>query len=287
MTRRIEAFILLRTGWRPEIAAFAKAIEDRFPEIGPVAGHAAAAESGTPDRLEVDGASVALSVVNAPYPPEQLLAPVRLIDHVDPDALVATQLAYVMLSAEAPEGEAEIVEAYAALVTLVAATVTAEAPALAAFWSESWRLLAPPEMARAAERVMEGDPPRDVWISFAELRGQRAGGGANRGLMSFGLRAFCGREVEVAPAPMTLAEAEAMARTVVARMLDGPAIADGESLEHEGRVAPATLRLADRYLRPRQPAVVVVVPDAVVAADTLEPKEQAKRGGFVGRLFGR
>ncbi|MEL6208992.1 MAG: hypothetical protein AAFR44_02180, partial [Pseudomonadota bacterium] len=96
-----------------------------------------------------------MSIVNAPYPPEALLSPTRLIDHVDPEPLVANQAAYVLLAVEGPDidpqafGKAaaeasEIAQAYAALLTLAASVVAAEAPAMAAFWADSWRLV-PPE----------------------------------------------------------------------------------------------------------------------------------------------
>lgn len=285
-TTRVECFVLLRMGWHPPVEELCEKIRERFPMLESVTGVGAEADSGMPDKITIDGATVSLSVVNAPYPPESLLAPVRLIEHVDPDGLASAQLAYVMLSAEAPEGSAELAEAYSALLTLVASVVAGDAPSVACFWSESWRLVSPADMINAAERIVDGDFPRDLWISFAEVKGAKAGGPGNRGLLSFGLRVFTGREVEVAPAPIPLATAEALARTIAYRLIDEQKPIDFDTLSFSGLEEPVTLRFAETFLRPRQPALVAVPGNSVYGADTLEPKDAGKRGGLMGRLFG-
>ncbi|MEL6198454.1 MAG: hypothetical protein AAFT19_11445, partial [Pseudomonadota bacterium] len=255
-TTRIECFVLLRLGWRSPVEDLCGKISERFPMLESVTGVAAEPDSGMPDKITIDGATVSLSVVNAPYPPESLLAPVRLIEHVDPEGLASAQLAYVMLSAEAPEGSAELAEAYSALVTMVASVVASDAPSVACFWSESWRLISPADMINAAERIVDGDFPRDLWISFAEVKGARAGGPGNRGILSFGLRVFTGREVEVAPAPLPLSTVEALARGMAYRLIDEQTPIDFDALQHPGVDGPVVLRVADTFLRPRQPVLV-------------------------------
>ncbi|MEM9783341.1 MAG: hypothetical protein AAF899_12815 [Pseudomonadota bacterium] len=296
MANRQECFVLLRMGWRPPLAEFAATMQKRFPELGRIAGTDAPPDSGMPGTLLVDGVSISMTIVNAPYPQEQLFAPVRLLNHIDPESLLANQLAYVLLAVEGPdidvsrigkaaEAQADTAAAFAALLTLTASAIAGEAPAIACFWADSWRLVQPEMMVEAGERVMEGDLPHDIWVSFAEVKGPRAGGGENRAMMSFGLRKFCGREVEVAGAPMSLAAMERVALQLCDRMRagDGPIDYDGFDMGGGGR---CVLRLAERFMRPRQPAVVAVPPDSAVDAETLELKN-AKRGGIAGRLFGK
>ncbi|MEM6972368.1 MAG: hypothetical protein AAF577_06140 [Pseudomonadota bacterium] len=303
MANRHECFVLLRTGWRPPMAEIAAAMQQRYPELGRVAGTDAPAESGMPGTLLLDGVTVSVTIVNAPYPLEQMFAPVRLLNHVDPESLVAAQLAYVMLGVEGPDvdqgmigkgaaEQAEVAAAYAALLTLIAGTICAQAPALGAFWSESWRLMPPDTMTDAAERVMEGELPLDVWISYAEVKGNRAGGPDNRAMLSFGLRRFCGREVEVAGAPMSLAAMEKLARAHADRLRAGNVPMDNDGYDAPGGSGSGggggrgILRMVDRFMRPRQPALVIVPPDSSVDPETLEMKG-AKKSGIAGRLFGR
>lgn len=296
MANRQECFVLLRTGWRPPLAEFAAAMQKRYPELGRIAATDAPPDSGMPGTVLVDGVSVMMTIVNAPYPQEQLFSPVKLLNHVDPESLLASQLAYVLLAVEGPDvdmtrigkaaaDQADTAAAYAALLTLVASVVAAEAPATACFWAESWRLMPPDVMVDAGERVMEGELPLDVWISYAEVKGTRAGGGDNRAMLSFGLRKFCGREVEVAGAPMSLAAMEKLASKLADRMRSGEAPIDHDGYDASGGNR-GILRLAERFLRPRQPVVVAVPPDSNIDAETLEPKG-TKRGGIAGRLFGR
>ncbi|MEL6266368.1 MAG: hypothetical protein AAFR52_12095, partial [Pseudomonadota bacterium] len=232
MANRQECFVLLRTGWRPGMAEFSGMIRARYPELGRVAGTDGPPDSGMPSTVLIDGITISMSIVNAPYPPEALLSPTRLIDHVDPEPLVANQAAYVLLAVEGPDidpqafGKAaaeasEIAQAYAALLTLAASVVAAEAPAMAAFWADSWRLVPPERLVEAGEGIMDGRLPWELWTSFAEVKGARAGGGDNRALISFGLRKFAGREVEVAPSPIPLVEAEKLAQAMVGRLIAG------------------------------------------------------------------
>lgn len=286
MTVRVECFVLLGgTGWQPDVGALGRALSARYPELGTIEGVPASGEGWPPARLVVDGASVSLSVVNAPYPVEGLLSPVRLVDHVDPRGLVRDQVAYVMIGADAPEG-AELVEAFCGLVTLVAEQVARDAPTLAVFWASSWRLMPLSGIETAATRVMAGDPPRELWLSWAELTGERAGGEGNRCLMSFGLRAFTGREVEMAPAPVALAPALEVARRLADRMIDGPVPEDHDALDDTALGRPAVLRLAQRFLRPAQPALVIVPEGSPIEAETLRPRRVEQPRGLMGRLFG-
>lgn len=285
MTVRLEGLVLLERVWRPDPDALAAGLAARYPVLGRIDSVEAGAESGLPHRLTIEGATVSISTVAAPYPNESLVAPVRLVDQLDPRRLAPNQLAYAMVAAEAPE-DPELAEAFSALVTLVTAEIARTGPALAAFWSSSWRLVPLGTIEAAADRVMAGEPPRDLWISFAELTGERAGGEGNRCLMSFGLRHFAGREVEMAPAPVERAPAEAMARRLAERMIAGEMPADHEALVDPDLGRAAVLRLADRFLRPAQPAVVVVPEDSPIEAETLRPRRRAEPArGLVGRLF--
>lgn len=296
MATRIEAYVLLNGSWKPDAAEFAAVLEARYPGIGRVEATGAEEGSGRPHVFSVDGAAVQMSIVNAPYPPEQLTPPLRLVEHVDPEVPARMQVAYAILSAEwtplegedAARANAEIAGAYNALLTLLAATVASEAPSVATFWAESWRIKTEEEMAEAASALMRGRPPYDLWYSLAELKGARVGGAEMRGMMSFGLKVFCDREVELAPAPVTPVTAHALSRIVAERLLTGELVEDREPLAHEALEEPAVIRLADRFMRPRQQVVLLVLPGATINSETLEPKRQvgAARGGLVSRLFG-
>ncbi|MEL6768551.1 MAG: hypothetical protein AAFP17_15325 [Pseudomonadota bacterium] len=297
MTTRIEAFVLLNGGWKPDAMDFAADLGARYPGIGRVRGKQAEEGSGTPHVIGVDGASVQMSIVNAPYPTEQLLPPLRLIEHVDPEPVARAQAAYVMLSAEWPDIDAEeapvecaeIAGAYSALLTLVTAMVVRQAPSIAAFWTESWRFWTAEQIEAAADGVMRGEPPLSLWYSLAEIKGAKAGGGDMRGAMSFGLKPFCGREVEVAPAPLGAVTVQMLAKEMAERMIAGERIEDHEPLHRPGMEEPAVVRLADRFMRPRQPVVLVVPPGAGIDAQSLESKKAAgaaRSGGLVSRFFG-
>jgi hypothetical protein len=279
----------LKLGWKPELGEVCAAIERRFPEIGRVRASAAKPDSGVADTFLIDGATVSMSIVNAPYPPEQLIPPVRLVEHVDADAVGRAHLCYVMLSAEAPEG-IEWAQAYSALVTLVASVVAEEAPALAAFWASSWALRTPEGLREAADEIMAGGVPRSFWVSLAEVRSAKVNGIEMRGMMSFGLRPFAGREIELAPAPISLAAARAFSEKLADRMLAGEMPEDWETIAIAGHEKPAVVRLAERFMRPSQPVALIVAHGATVDPETLKPRKggiAAKGGGgLVSRLFG-
>ncbi|MEO0822296.1 MAG: hypothetical protein AAF074_17935, partial [Pseudomonadota bacterium] len=198
-------------------------------------------------------------------------------------------VAYVILASEYPEGNPELGEAFSALLTLICSVVCEQAPALAAFWKESWRLRTPAEMSEAAAAVMQGRAPRDLWISFAEVRAAKVGGMEMRGMMSFGLRNFCDREVEVAPAPVDPETALEVSRLVAARLMDGDTLEDRQEIALTGFGEPAILRLTDRFMRPRQPVALLVLPGATVDPETLETRRSStasKPGGsIVSRIF--
>ncbi|MEM7497676.1 MAG: hypothetical protein AAF371_06755 [Pseudomonadota bacterium] len=297
MPTRIEAYVLLNGAWSPDAMDFAAALSARFPGIGRVRGKQAEAGSGTPHTVSVDGATVQISVVNAPYPTEQLMPPLRLMEDIDPEPAARAQVAYAMLSSEWPdiegeeqaEAKAEIALAFSALLTLVTAQVMRDAPSLLAFWTESWRLRTAEEMDAAADGVMQGKPPFDLWYSLAEIKGSRAGGDDMRGTMSFGLRPFCGREIEVAPAPVSAAATEALARGMAKRLIEGKRVEDYEALPHPALEEPAVVRLADRFMRPRQPVVLIVPPGAGIDSESLQAKKSggaSRSAGLVSRLFG-
>ncbi|MEM6679159.1 MAG: hypothetical protein AAF675_14940 [Pseudomonadota bacterium] len=295
MTPRLEAYVLLNGPWKPDAGEFATVLEARYPGIGRVRGDAPEEGSGMPTVFTVDGAAVQVSMVGAPYPPEQLEPPMRLLEHVDTEEVARAHVAYMMISTEWTASDdpddagenAEMAAAYAALLTLVTATVAEEAPALAAFWTESWRFVSIDEIKEAAAAVMRGEPPLSLWYALAEVKGARAGGGDMRGMMSFGLRAFCGREIEVAPAPLSAMAAQGIARDLAERIFAGDLPEDHAALPHDALEAPAVLRHAERFMRPQQPVALIVPPGASIDVETLEPKRSGggNRGGLVSRFF--
>ncbi|MCL5778869.1 hypothetical protein M1105_18000 [Limibaculum sp. FT325] len=295
MSIRIDAYVLLRRSWRPDFDAVAAEFEWRYPQIGrPRLRRSQGSE--TQATMVVEGAPVEISVVGAPYPPEQLHPPLRTLGH-DAEAverLTAGHAAYVVISTFCEAEGLELACAHAALVTLVASVVAAKAEAMAVMWPDSWACMDPEAFEEAAASVLRGQPPLNLWLAFAHSNPAAVGGAEMTGIASLGLRTFLGRELELAPMPSISGEAIGCMREAARRLLSG------EWLPHDfGEIAlrsfatPLGVRLAEEgFLRRGVPAIVLVAPDAAVELRTLQrktaqPAAAAGNGGLFKRIFKR
>lgn len=119
----------------------------------------------------------------------------------------------------------------AALVTLVAASLSEMVPCTALYWATSETLHRPGDFRRYAEPVQSGHRAAAIWTQLQMLEGPRTTSGeATVTGVSFGMRPFIGREIELAPT--TLPHLEAGKRLIGAidmSLTRGPVLKDGDT----------------------------------------------------------
>ncbi|MBK0398073.1 hypothetical protein H0I76_02635 [Limibaculum sp. M0105] len=295
MSIRVEAYVLMKRAWRADFEGVASDFEWRYPQIGKPRlmrnrgnDHQAA--------IVVEGAQVEISAVSAPYPQEQLHPPMRTLGHdaAEVDRLTEGQAAYAVVSTSFDGDGLDINLAHAALVTLMTGVVAHRANALAVIWPDSWVCQTPKAFEDAAASVLRGQAPVNLWCAFAQSNPPQLGGAEMTGIVSFGLRKFIGRELELAPTPAVPGEAIACMREAARRLLAGEwEPADYGEIALKSFASPLGVRLADQgFLRPGMPAVVLVAPEAAVDLRTLARKTgkdapAAEGAGLLKRIFGR
>ena len=291
MSIRLEAFVLLKKAWKPDLGAIMAELDWRYPQAGRTRVRRDGATNEAAGTIYVDGAPVEIALVNAPYPAEQLNPPMRLIDREG--AIAASgHSAYILVSVTSPSDELDWIKVHAALLTLVTTVVAVKSGAVCVFWSESWACITPEQLEEAAGAVMRGEPPVEFWVSFAQARPARVAGEAMSGIASFGLRPFVGRELEIAPIPAMPTGAVGCLRAAARRLLTVEWEPwDRQAVKLNSFAEPLTVRFIDAgFMRRGVPAMVLIAPDASVDAETLGRKPGAaegRRAGVLGRLFRR
>ena len=275
MSRHFTATVLLEQYWPLDIDALASAVRKRFPEIGEVEGVAGQAEGMDSGLLRIEGGNVVVTSIASALPVDQLSPQLKVLRGWDSAPALLRQRAQITISCGGRLPGLEGAEAHAAVVHFVAAAVTDVAPAVAVFWQRGYALTEPKAFASASGKLLDGHMPLSTWVSFANVvpRGFRAEDAT--GMVSYGLRPFIGRELELAPRPCTPREAYATISAVSRRILDtGISLRDGMKLERLGDAGPdLVVRERTYWLRRDLSAYVLVAADSVVDRETLKPRE--------------
>ncbi|MGD1924104.1 MAG: hypothetical protein ACFB03_07915 [Paracoccaceae bacterium] len=273
MSRHFSATLLLDRPWQLNIDAIATALRSLFPQIGDVdsvPGQAADQDAGV---LIIEGATVVVQSVSAPIDPDELTPPLRPLRAEGADAAAAQHTAQVVITAGGALPGLEGGEAYAALVHFVAAAALTVSPASAVFWRQGWALTRATTFSASTTMLLEGKMPVGTWISFASVvpTGYRPEDGM--GMVTYGMRPFIGRELELAPRPGDARKAFQTLGAICRMLLDkGITLADGARLRTDDESPVFLVRERTYWLRRDLSAFVLVSDDAVVDPETLKPR---------------
>ncbi|MEM9061980.1 MAG: hypothetical protein AAGD13_16080 [Pseudomonadota bacterium] len=273
MSRHFSATLLLDRPWRLNIDAVATALRSLFPQIGEVdsvPGQAADEDAGV---LIIEGATVVVQSVDAPVDSADLTPPLRPLRAEGADAAATQHSSHVIITAGGALPGLEGGEAYAALVHFVAAAALTVAPASAVFWRQGWALTRSSTFSAATSMLLEGKMPVGTWVSFASVvpSGYRPEDGM--GMVTYGMRPFVGRELELAPRPGDARSAFQTLGAICRMLLDkGTALSDGARLRTDDDAPILMVRERTYWLRRDLSAFVLVSEDAIVDSETLKPR---------------
>ncbi|MEM1382931.1 MAG: hypothetical protein AAF713_17215 [Pseudomonadota bacterium] len=297
MALRFNAVVLLERAWTPDIGSIAALIAQHYPVLGKPDWRM----EGDEGVLVLDGAEVRIATVPAALLSSDLKPPMLMLGQPDANAIAERQKAHVVVSAEG-EGEGQgptWTKAYAAITTLVTTIVASEAPALLSiFWPHASVFWTLEQAQRAAEAILSGSTPLEQWIGFAIVTPSNIDRDDVGGMVTWGLRAFVGKEIELAPAPLPPAQVGRHVIGVCKLILDGGAtFRDRETLRADAGGPVFVIRERDFWLRRGIPAYVLISEDAVVDPETLLPKSalaakdekepEEKGASFLNRLLRR
>lgn len=276
MSRHFSAILLLDRVVPLDIKGIARAVEQQFPEIGEieaVAGHYGQGESGL---LRIEGAHVVLTLTAQPLPREEVDPPLKVLRSWNPEAALSHQKAYLTVSCGGGLEGLEGAEAYAAVVHVVTAAAASLMPGLGVLWQRGFALTDAVDFYESAKTLMAGHMPLGAWVSFASIVPRGYSPKQALGMVTYGLRPFIGREVELAPRPCDARTAYDSLSSVARDVLDrGTLLADGQRLMTGGATGfQVTVRARNYWLRRDQSAFVLVSDDSVVSAKTLRVRER-------------
>ena len=272
MPRQFTATILLEEPGEPEVEAIAATMAMRFPTIGRIGALPATGESD--GAVTIDGARVTLRLSDR-VPEEGFLPPLKLIRPWDPVRAIRRHTAALEVACGGELPGLEGAEAYAAAVHFVATAACQVAPATAILWREGWAVSDPEAFARDAESILSGCMPLSSWVGFAAIVPRGHAPEEATGMVTYGLRPFIGREIELAPRPGGPREACRCVSRVARMALDrGIALEDGQHLADPGGAFAVTVRERNYWLRPDHSAYVLVADDSFVDAETLKPRNR-------------
>lgn len=120
----------------------------------------------------------------------------------------------------------------AAYVTMATAAIAALTPALAVVWSTGDAVSEAAQFQHAAGMLAQKQISPEAWVGFEWLDGPRTPQGERTlAVVTTGLRAFIGREIEWLPSPLPpLTIAQRMIGLLQYLIVSGPVIADGDTL---------------------------------------------------------
>lgn len=276
MSRHFTAVLLLDQVVPLDLDGLAKAVAAEFPEIGEieaVVGHVEGEDSGL---LRIDGGNVVVTLTPEPFPEDQFSPELQVQRSWESDDAIRGQKAHVTLTCGGRIAGLEGAEAYAAAVHFVAAALTRLLPVTAVFWQQGYVLSEPTDFHASARKLLGGRMPLGAWISFATIVPKGFSKDVALGIVTYGMRPFIGREIELAPRPGTPRAAYECVAAVARDILDrGTTLVDGQQFITGGEAGfGVTVRERTFWLRRDLSAFVLVSDDAVVEAETLRPRER-------------
>lgn len=272
-SRGFSAIVLLEDGWDLDVEAVAATVALRFPTIGRIE-----TRSGTaldePGAVLIDGATVTMQMLPGRVPSDRLSPPLNPVRTWNPESVVRRHVGAVEITCGGELAGLEGAEAYAAAVHFVATAACRVAPASAVLWREGWVLSTPEAFAAGAEKILAGRMPLNAWISFAPIVPKGFGPEDATGMVTYGLRHFIGRELELAPRPCNPRDAHRSISRIARMTLEaGLTLEDGQQLSDDCEPA-LTVRERTFWLRRDLSAYVLVAADSVVDTETLTPRSQ-------------
>jgi hypothetical protein len=145
---------------------------------------------------------------------------------------MSAQTAHIIVGAlSEAEGHGPCVD-HASVVTVIAAAIASMTPTIGVYWSNGGTVTEAGHFVQAAERLVAGRPPADLWVQLRWLDGSPTPEGERTlAVVTTGLSAFVGREVEFMPAPLPPAViADRTLGTLTYLLTHGPVLKDEDSL---------------------------------------------------------
>lgn len=275
MSRHFSAVLLLDWVSPFDIQALANAVQSHFPGIGCVDAVRGQSDGMASGLLRIDGGHVVATLTDHPFPVEQLSPRLQVLRSWKPERAIARQQGYLTLSCGGGLEGLEGAEAYAAAVHFVAAAATRMLPVTGVFWQRGFSLCDPIDFYDSCGALLRGRMPLGAWVSFASIVPKGYVPECATGMVTYGMRPFIGREIELAPRPCTPRVAHDCLSAVARKALDqGVRLVDGQRCVIGGDAGFAvTVKARTYWLRRDQSAFVLVADDSVVEADTLRPRQ--------------
>ena len=270
MSRHFSANLLLERPWDLNIDAIASALRTLFPTIGAVDSVHGQADDSDAGVLIIEGATVVVQSFPKPVPAEDLTPELRPLRAGGADDAAKAHTAHLTISAGGALPGLEGAEAYAALVHFVAAAALSITPATAVFWKNGWTLSRAETFSAAADMLLQGKMPVGTWLSFAVIvpTGMQPSDGT--GMVTYGLRPFIGRELELAPRPCEARSAFQTLNAISRKVLDtGAKLSEGINIRSEDGHTSFVVRERNYWLRRDSSAYVLIADDAVIDPVTL------------------
>lgn len=275
MPRHFSATILMQRPWALDIDALADTVRQRFPQIGTVEAMPGQVPNREAGLLTIDGGKVVVMCLHAPVPNDQLFPPLRTLRVWDPEPAISAHNAHVIVSCGGDLPGVDGAKAYAAAAHFVAAAVAEMGPAVAVFWPGGWSLQSPEAFTESASTILDGRAPIGAWMSFATIVPRGFAAEQATGIVSYGLRPFLGRELELAPAPVDGKTAYRRLAAITRAVMDkGATLADGQTVVDPDHTFSMIVRARNFWLRRDLSAFVLVGEDSVIDPETLRPAER-------------
>ena len=272
MSRYFSASILLERPWPLDMDRIARAVSERFPEIGEVDAVAGQgdADSGV---LTIDHAQVVLQSADERVTEEAYRPPLKILRAWDPAPAVRRHRAHLRISCGGRLSGLDGALAYAAATHFVAAAVAGITRPRAVLWEPARALVEPGDFAIGAETVLTGAAPLMSWLSYAPVVPEGHTPANATGMVTYGLKPFIGRELELAPRPGDPRAAYRCLGSVVRRLMKGGiTLRDGQRMIDAEAGVSLTVRERRYWLRREESVFVLVAEDSVVDPLTLQPR---------------
>ena len=275
MPRHFAAAVLLEQEWPLDIDAIGAAVRQQFPQIGQIdaiPGQVPGHQSGL---VRIDGGHVVISTTAGRFPEDQIEPPLKVMRNWNPKQAIAKHTAHLLVSCGGSLPGLDCAKAYAAAVHFVVAAALRVCPAVGVLWQRGFCLTKPEDFAASSETLLAGHMPLGAWVSFASVVPRGYSAQEATGMVSYGLRPFLGRELEVAPRPGDSRTAYDCISAVARRAMDdGFELVDGMQIDNVASGIDVTVREKTFWLRRDLSAYVLVANDAVVDRETLRPLRQ-------------
>ncbi|MGF1554357.1 MAG: hypothetical protein ACFBWO_17915 [Paracoccaceae bacterium] len=153
----------------------------------------------------------------------------------------------------------------AAAVTAATLAVVDAAEALGVFWHPAKNALPPAAFAAQAGRVIRGEAPLAAWLRYLYLASDDDA--LAEGVVTKGLAAFTGHEIEVLPSLLPREEARVLAFEFARMVIDRGAVPRTGMIVSPSRQFSATVRVGESRLHPGLAVYELTVSAPVAAAE--------------------